>query len=52
MPLRRNPTRLMHVERLESRVVMTGLPFGAMPEDTGEFMLGDVLVTVVDQLPV
>ena len=26
---------------------MTALPFGAMPEDTGEFMLGDVHVTVV-----
>ncbi len=35
------------MELLESRTVMTALPFGAMPDDTGEFMLGDVYVTVV-----
>lgn len=27
--------------------MLTSVPFGAMPMDTGEFMLGDVLVTVV-----
>lgn len=35
------------MELLEARTVMTALPFGALPDDTGEFMLGDVHVTVV-----
>ncbi len=26
---------------------MSGVPFGSVPQDTGEYMLGDVLVTVV-----
>ncbi len=38
---------LLGVERLEERQMLTSAPFGAMPMDTGEFMLGDVLVTVV-----
>jgi hypothetical protein len=37
----------MRLESLEQRTVMTALPFGAMPDDTGEYMLGDVHVTVV-----
>ena len=37
----------MLVERLEARTVLTALPFGALPDDTGEYMLGDVHVTVV-----
>jgi hypothetical protein len=35
------------LERLEERTVFSNLPFGAMPDDTAEFMLGDVYVTVV-----
>jgi hypothetical protein len=35
------------LESLEQRAVPAALPFGAAPDDTGEFMLGDVLVTVV-----
>jgi hypothetical protein len=27
--------------------MLNGQPFGALPDDTGEFMLGDVYVTVV-----
>jgi hypothetical protein len=34
-------------ERLENRSLLSGTPFGAMPDDTGEFMLGDVYVSVV-----
>jgi hypothetical protein len=39
--------RALRLELLEVRTVMTALPFGATPDDTGEFMLGDVHVTVV-----
>ena len=28
-------------------MMLTGIPYGAQPEDTAEYMLGDVLVTVV-----
>lgn len=35
------------LERLEDRSLMTGMPYGALPDDTGEYMLGDVHVTVV-----
>ena len=38
---------VLGVERLEDRRLLTSVPFGALPMDTGEFMLGDVLVTVV-----
>ncbi len=34
-------------EPLETRNLLASLPYGALPDDTGEFMLGDVLVTVV-----
>lgn len=34
-------------ERLESRLALSAVPFGAGPLDTGEFMLGDVAVSVV-----
>lgn len=37
----------MSVETLESRQLLAGLPYGALPDDTGEYMLGDVVVTVV-----
>jgi hypothetical protein len=42
--MRRRP---IHFERLEDRALMAALPFGATTNDTGEYMLGDVLVTVV-----
>jgi hypothetical protein len=41
------PVRRAFFEQLETRAVLTALPFGAMTDDTGEFMLGDVAVTVV-----
>jgi len=34
-------------ERLEDRALLSAVPFGAAPDDLAEFMLGDVLVTVV-----
>jgi hypothetical protein len=40
-------SRKMAVEPLEGRSLLASLPYGAMADDTGEFMLGDVLVTVV-----
>ncbi len=42
----RRPIRL-GAERLESRDLLSSVPFGAAEGDTAEFMLGDVLVTVV-----
>ena len=43
----RGRTSALGFESLESRQLMATLPLGAMPDDTGEFMLGDVAVTVV-----
>ena len=43
----RRPSRRLTLERLESRSLFAGLPFGAAPEDTGEFMLGRIAVTPV-----
>ena len=38
----------MRLELLETRALLTyAYPFGAMPDDTGEYMLGDVAVNVV-----
>ncbi|MCC9604609.1 dockerin type I domain-containing protein [Blastopirellula sp. JC732] len=37
----------LRFESLESRINFSGVPFGAAATDTGEFMLGDVSVTVV-----
>ena len=34
-------------EFLEPRALLSAAPYGAMPDDTGEFMLGNVDVTVV-----
>jgi hypothetical protein len=34
-------------ERFEDRNLLSGLPFGAMPDDTAEYMLGDIYVSVV-----
>jgi hypothetical protein len=39
--------RKLKLESLESRCLMASLPFGATPDDTGEFMLGRVAVTPV-----
>lgn len=43
-PFRRS---IRHVEHLNPRVLLSSVPWGATPDDTAEFMLGDVLVTVV-----
>lgn len=40
-------TRTVGFECLEGRNLLAGLPFGAAADDTAEFLLGDVLVTVV-----
>ena len=37
----------MHFECHEPRKMLTSLPYGAVAHDTGEYMLGDVLVSVV-----
>ena len=39
--------RVPGLEQLENRSLLAVLPYGAMPDDTGEYMLGDVLVSVV-----
>lgn len=43
----RKRTHRSFVERLEDRNLLTGMPYGALPDDTGEYMLGDVYVNVV-----
>lgn len=45
--MRRQPARRLLVESLETRRVMAVLPYGAMEQDTAEFMLGKVVVTPV-----
>ena len=37
----------MAVEQLEDRTMLSAIPFGAAPDDTAEYMLGDVSVTLV-----
>ena len=44
---RRRTRWLAGPERLEQRTLFAGMPYGAMPDDTAEYMLGDVYVTVV-----
>lgn len=39
--------RRLAVETLEPRLPFSATPFGALPHDTAEFLLGDVQVTVV-----
>ena len=39
--------RRLNIESLESRIVLSGVPLGAMQQDTGGFLLGDVTTTVV-----
>ncbi len=41
------PRRKLQIEALESRCVLTAPPWGATPEDLGDFLLGDVHVNVV-----
>jgi hypothetical protein len=47
----RSRLRALRLEALEPRAMLTGAtytyPYGAMPDDTGEYMLGDVVVNVV-----
>ena len=43
----RKRSRRSFLERLEDRALLTGMPYGALPDDTGEYMLGDVYVNVV-----
>ena len=43
----RRRARRRRVEPLEPRAMLSGVPFGAEIDDTAEFMLGDVTVTVV-----
>ncbi|MCC6512053.1 MAG: protein containing Planctomycete extracellular domain protein, partial [Pirellulaceae bacterium] len=47
LPSSRPSLRALRLETLEARWVRAALPFGAMAEDTGEFMLGRVAVTPV-----
>lgn len=44
---RRGVRRRLAVERLEDRQMLSVIPFGAVPEDTAEYMLGNVSVTLV-----
>ena len=46
-PTAGNAARRLTFESLESRIVLSGVPFGAMQQDTGGFLLGDVTATVV-----
>ena len=39
--------RRLRLESLEPRTLLTGLPYGAVAEDTAEYMLGSVVATVV-----
>lgn len=40
-------SRLWTIEPLEARNLLTGVPYGASSQDTGEFLLGEVTVNVV-----
>jgi len=40
-------TRRLNFEALEDRRLLAAAPLGAFPDDTAEYMLGDVLVSVV-----
>jgi len=46
-PTAGSAARRLTLESLESRIVLSGVPFGAMQQDTGGFLLGDVTTTVV-----
>lgn len=47
--LRGADLRVLRLELLETRALLTSYtyPYGAMPDDTGEYMLGDIKVNVV-----
>ncbi|MCA9266951.1 MAG: hypothetical protein KDA41_00695, partial [Planctomycetales bacterium] len=40
-------SRRLRFEALEPRLVMDGVPYGALPTDTSEYMIGSVTATVV-----
>ena len=44
---RRHAARRARFEQLEPRTLLTGLPYGAVEQDTAEYMLGNVVATVV-----
>ncbi len=44
---RSRPRHRLRLEPLEPRLLLAGVPYGAHQQDTGEFMLGDVVATVV-----
>ena len=44
---RREIRRRLAIEQLEDRNLLSAVPFGAASEDTAEYMLGDVSVTLV-----
>ncbi len=44
---RQSSVRRLRLETLETRSLLAGLPYGAMPDDTGEYMLGRIAVTPV-----
>jgi hypothetical protein len=44
---RRRTRRRLAVEQLEDRHLLSAIPVGAAPDDTAEYMLGDVSVTLV-----
>lgn len=46
-PLKAKRSRRLSIESLETRKLMASLPFGASPDDLGEFLLGRVAVTPV-----
>ena len=39
--------RPLGLELLEPRMLLSVVPLGALPQDTGEYMLGDVAVSLV-----
>ena len=45
--MQRTSQRRLTLESLENRSLFAGLPFGAAPEDTAEYMLGRIAVTPV-----
>ncbi|MCA9213318.1 MAG: hypothetical protein KDB27_09655 [Planctomycetales bacterium] len=47
MASKRPDSRQFQVESLETRTLLSAVPFGASAEDTAEFMIGDVAVSVV-----
>ncbi|MEC7408053.1 MAG: protein containing Planctomycete extracellular domain protein, partial [Planctomycetota bacterium] len=44
---RHTKARRLQGEHLEDRALLTAVPLGALPTDTGEFLLGRVAVTPV-----